>query len=226
MREMNMASLTLAKIEGIFGSVILLAVSGIFLWILLIIPIPSIITVGYHIGLNVAGIVGNVLIFCAVKRISDSVDDKEIFRNILVWFILQFVVITILFFAIFVFLSRFELTPFRSLYDIFAVPGMVEFNTIFSVLWPLIAVLIATWPALIVSAWFLKRCYERIANRTGTEIFGAVGYWYYWGTRLAIVFVGFIIIMIALILQIMAFYFLPSSIQSREYAGFAIGPKF
>jgi uncharacterized membrane protein len=223
---MNMTSLTLAKIEGIFGSVVLLAVSGILLWILLIIPIPSIITVGYHIGLNVAGIVGNVLIFCAVKRISDSVDDKEIFRNMLVWFILQFVVITILFFAIFVFLSRFELTLFRSFFDIFAVPGMVDFYTIFSVLWPLIAGLIAMWPALIISAWFLKRGYEQIAARTGTEIFRAVGYWYYWGTRLAIVFVGFIIIIIALILQIVAFYFLPSSIQSRRTAAFAVGPEF
>jgi uncharacterized membrane protein len=223
---MNMTSLTLAKIEGIFGSVVLLAVSGILLWILLIIPIPSIITVGYHIGLNVAGIVGNVLILSAVKQISDSVDDKEIFRNILVWFIIQFAVITILFFAIFVFLSRFELTPFKSFFDIFAVPGMVDFYTIFSVLWPLIAILIAMWPVLIISAWFLKRGYEQIAARTGTEIFRAVGYWYYWGTRLAIVFVGFIIIIIALILQIMAFYFLPSSIQSRRTAAFAVGPEF
>jgi len=79
---------------------------------------------------------------------------------------------------------------------------------------------------LIISAWFLKRCYERIAVRTGTEIFGAVGYWYYWGTRLAIVFVGLIIVVIALILQFMAFYFLPSSIQSQRTAGFAIGPEF
>ena len=223
---MSMASLSIAKIEGILGSVVLLMVSGFALWILLIIPMPTIITVGYHLMLNMGGIVGIVLIFCAVKRISDAVKDKEIFRNILAWFILQLVGITILFFAIFVFLSRFEMTPFRSFFDIFIGPGMIEFNTIFAVLWPLIAGLIATWSVLIVAARFLRESYERIADKTGTEMFKVVGYWYYWGARLAIVFVGFIIVVIALILQIMAFIFLPSSIQSRTTAGFAIGPKF
>jgi uncharacterized membrane protein len=109
-------SLSIAKLEGISGSLFMLVVSGFALWILLTIPIPSLITVGYHLMLNMGGIVGIILIFCAVKRISDAVNDKKIFHNVLAWFILQLVGITILFFAIFVFLSRFEMTPFKSFF--------------------------------------------------------------------------------------------------------------
>jgi len=221
-----MTTLKEAKKMGMIGSFFMLMGSLIMLHMTLSIPSPTIIPIAYLVGLSIFGIeMASIFVFLAVKRISNAVNDREIYYNVLVWIILQVLGIAIYFYAIHVFLSKLEMI-IRSFFDIFAGPDTIKFNTILVALWPLIAGLIYGWAALIISAWFLKRCYERIAVRTGTEIFGAVGYWYYWGTRLAIVFVGLIFIVIALILQFMAFYFLPSSIQSQRTAAFAIGPEF
>jgi uncharacterized membrane protein len=217
--------LTQAKILGILGSFIMLVVMIIGLSASLAVPIP-LITLFIFVIMMILNVAGNYLIFNAVKQISYEVNDREIFHNVFVWFILHIAGIAI-FLVVMYFLRLFlEKTSVRSLSDIFTGLGMIEFSVIFTDLWRLVAGSMVMWFVLIISAWFLKRGYEQIAARTGTEIFRAVGYWYYWGTRLAIVFVGFIIIIIALILQIMAFYFLPSSIQSQRTAAFAVGPEF
>ena len=223
--KISVTPLTLAKIEGILGSFIMLVVMIVGLSASLAVPIPliTLFIFGIMMILNVAG---NYLIFNAVKQISYEVNDREIFHNVFVWFILHIAGIAILLVVMYFLRLFLEKTSVRSLSDIFTGLGMIEFSVIFTDLWRLVAGSMVMWFVLIAAARFLRKSYEQIAARTGTEIFRAVGYWYYWGTRLAIVFVGFIFIVIALILQIMAFYFLPSSIQSREYAGFAIGPKF
>jgi len=125
----------------------------------------------------VLGIVGLVLVLIAVKQISDAVNDREIFNNVLMAIILQVVGIGILTFAV-----------LGGLISMFAM-GIV----------------------LIIAARFLRKGYERIAVRTGTEVFGTVGRWYFYGALLVIVLVGFIIILIAEILQIVAFFSLPES---------------
>jgi uncharacterized membrane protein len=221
-----MDKMTLTKVTkglGILGSIFMLAASIIALYYMVLrIPVTTIIPITYTLVVIVVGLVGSVPILCAVKQISDTVNDKEIFNNLLMWFICLFIAIFIFFTAISVFLSNLEMPPFKSLFDIdkslfdiFAGQGMRDFGIIFAALWPIIAGLISVWIVLIVAASFLKRGYERIAARTRTEMFGVVGYWYYRGAQLAIIFAGFIIIMIALILQIMAFLFLPESIPSR-----------
>jgi uncharacterized membrane protein len=78
-----------------------------------------------------------------------------------------------------------------------------------AVLGSLIVGLIAMWIVLIIAARFLRKGYEGIADKTGTETFRSVGRWYYYGAWLAIVLVGFILILIAAILQIVAFFSLP-----------------
>ena len=223
--KISVTPLTLAKIEGILGSFIMLVVMIVGLSASLAVPIPliTLFIFGIMIILNVAG---NYLIFNAVKQISYEVNDREIFHNVFVWFILHIAGIAILLVVMYFLRLFLEKTSVRSLSDIFTGLGMIEFSVIFTDLWRFIAGSMVMWFVLVAAARFLKRGYEQIAARTGTEIFRAVGNWYYWGTRLAIVFVGFIFIVIALILQIMAFYFLPSSIQSQRTAAFAIRPKF
>jgi uncharacterized membrane protein len=75
--------------------------------------------------------------------------------------------------------------------------------------------LLGMWAALIVSAWFLKRGYERIAVRTGTKTFRAVGRLYFYGALLVIVLIGAILAFVAGILQIKAFFSLPKSPPSQ-----------
>jgi uncharacterized membrane protein len=217
--------LTQAKILGILGSFITLVVMIIGLSASLAVPIPP-ITLVILVIVMVFNVAGNYLIFNAVEQISYEVNDREIFHNVFVWFILHIAGIAIFLVVMYFLRLILEKISVRSLIDIFTGLGMIEFSVIHADLWRVVAGSMVMWFVLVAAARFLRKSYERIAAKTGTEIFVAVGDWYYWGTRLAIVFVGFIFIVIALILQIIAFYFLPSSIQSRRTAAFAIGPKF
>jgi uncharacterized membrane protein len=223
--KISVTPLTLAKIEGILGSFFMLVVMIIGLSASLAVPIPP-ITLVILVIVMVFNVAGNYLIFNAVEQISYEVNDREIFHNVFVWFILHIAGIAIFLVVMYFLRLILEKISVRSLIDIFTGLGMIEFSVIHADLWRVVAGSMVMWFVLIAAARFLRKSYERIAARTGTEIFRAVEYWYYWGTRLAIVFVGFIFIVIALILQIMAFYFLPSSIQSRRTAAFAVGPEF
>jgi len=197
--EMCVTTLSQAKAMGGVGSILVLLSF-----------VPS---VGF-----VLGIVGLVLVLIAVKQISDAVKDREIFNNVLMAVILQVVGIGILAFAVLVGLlslfamapSLFAMTPFGSPFNGFGGPGLIYGGEVFF-FGILIVGLIAMWIVLIIAARFLRKGYERIAVTTKTEMFRTVGRWYFYGALLVIVFVGFIIILIAEILQIVAFFSLPES---------------
>jgi uncharacterized membrane protein len=216
---MSTATLRQAKAMGGVGSIFML---------LFFVPM-----VGF-----ILGIVGLVMTLLAVKQISDVVNDREIFNNVLMAIILQIVGIGIFTFILLVVIlqggvgilgglltlivfgigvltftilgSRLQLlalTPSRSLFD-----GLATVFAIFDVL---IVGLIVVWIVLIFATRFLRKGYERIATKTGTEMFRKVGRWYYYGAWLVIVLVGFIIAFVALILQIVAFFSLPESPPSQ-----------
>jgi uncharacterized membrane protein len=73
----------------------------------------------------------------------------------------------------------------------------------------LVGALIAAWLTLLPSSIFLKWGYERLATKTGVEEFKKVARLYYYGALSAIALVGFVLILIAMILQIKAFLSLP-----------------
>jgi uncharacterized membrane protein len=207
---MCMTTLSQAKTMGGVGSILVLLVPFLALTSF---ATPTIIFSGLIVVINVilglVGLVGVVLILVAVKQISDAVNDREIFNNVLMAVIIQIVGGVIVAFAAIV---------IGGLSAIFAVQDM-RFGDVFTILrvavFPILSVLvvalIGTWIVLIVSAWFLRKGYELIAAKTGTEIFRKVGRWYYYGAWLVIVLVGFIISFIASILQVVAFFSLPES---------------
>jgi uncharacterized membrane protein len=169
------------------------------------------------------GLAGLVMVLLAVKRISEAVKDREIFRNVLMAVILQIVGSAISAFVVigsfFAFVgSQVMMAPFGSSFDGFGGPGILGAGAVMAVLGSLLAGLIVMWVVLIISARFLRRGYEGIATKTGTETFRSVGRWYYYGAWLAIALVGFVLILIAAILQIVAFFSLPESPPSQPTA--------
>src|SRR6266852_4131741 len=72
----------------------------------------------------------------------------------------------------------------------------------------------AFWVFTIISAIFLKRSYEKIAQRLNVSAFATTGLLYLIGAALTIVLVGFLILLIALIFQVIAYF----SIQDRPPA--------
>jgi len=146
-------------------------------------------------------LVGWILILLATKEISDSVQDKTIFDDALLAGITA--VIGAVVFAI-----VFALTVFTgSVAGPFA-PGTFAFSGVFLV------ILGAFWIFTIISAIFLKRSYEKIAQRLNISSFATAGLLYLIGAALTIVLVGFLILLIALIFQVVAYF----SIQDQPPA--------
>jgi uncharacterized membrane protein len=199
-----MASLRQAKAMGGVGSILVL---------LSFVPF-----VGFLFGLA-----GLVMVLLAVKRISEAVNDSEIFRNVLMAVILQIVGSAISVFVVigsfFAFVgSQVMMAPFGSSFDGFGGPDILGAGAVMAVLGSLLAGLIAMWVILIIAARFLRKGYERIADKTGMRTFRTVARWYYYGAWLMIILVGFVLILIAWILQIKAFFSLPESPPSQPTA--------
>jgi uncharacterized membrane protein len=166
------------------------------------------------------GLAGLVMVLLAVKRISEAVNDREIFHNVLMAVILQIVGSAIPVFVVigsfFAFVgSQVMMAPFGPSFDGFGSPDILGSGAVMAVLGSLLAGLIAMWVIQIIAARFLRKGYEGIADKTGTETFRTVARWYYYGAWLMIILVGFVLILIAWILQIKAFFSLPESPPSQ-----------
>jgi uncharacterized membrane protein len=165
------------------------------------------------------------MVLLAVKQISEAVKDREIFNNVLMAVILQLVGSAISVFVVigsfFAFVgSQVVMAPFGPSFDGFEGSGMFGAGAVIAVLGSLVAGLVAMWVILIIAARFLRKGYEGIADKTGTRTFRKVARWYYYGAWLMIILVGFVLILIAAILQIKAFFSLPESpAESADSAG-------
>jgi len=62
------------------------------------------------------------------------------------------------------------------------------------------------WVLLLASAIFVRRSYESIGKKIGIGMFGTTGLIYLIGAALTIVLVGFVLLFVALILNIIAFF--------------------
>jgi len=142
-------------------------------------------------------LVGWILILLATKEISESVQDKTIFDDALLAAITA--VIGAVVFVAFLFSPR----PSGGFFGAFAF-GAFAFGAGFFI--PLLVSLGAFWVFTIISAIFLKRSYEKISQRLNVSAFATTGLLYLIGAALTIVLVGFLIILIALIFQVVAYF--------------------
>jgi len=181
-----MASLGQAKTLGGVGSILVL-----------LSPIP-------YAG-AVLAIVGFIMILIAVKYIADVLGDQKIFNNMIVSVVLAIIGIVV---GVLVVLS--------AVYSLIGLgrytytPGTTTLPTGFSaVIVSIIAGLVVIWIFYLVASIFLKRSYDTIATRLNIGMFHTTGLLYLIGAATAIIFVGFIIVFIAEILQIVSFFSLP-----------------
>jgi uncharacterized membrane protein len=181
-----------AKMYGGIGALLLL-VGGV---------IP---TVG-----SLVSIIGLILIFIGVKKISEITSDKELFRNFLYSFLLMIVAMVTLF--------VFILIGFGSMGGISWLTSLETANiTDFASLWSyfsgiIVAVILGlfvAWIFAVVGSIYLRRSYKSIAQHTGVHLFETTGKLYFYGSITAIVIVGFFILFIARILEIVSFFSLP-----------------
>jgi len=150
-------------------------------------------------------LVGYILIIIAIKDISDDLQDKTIFRNVVIAAATG-IVGALAGAAVFVF---------------GAVTGILTGGV--SAFLGIAAGLFVVWVFLIVSAVFLRRAYNSMSKELGVGMFSTAATLYLVGAALTIVLVGFILLFIAEILQAVAYFSIPSQ-PPTQGAGASAGP--
>ncbi len=148
------------------------------------------------------GIVGWILVLVAIKYISDSVRDRSIYDNA-IWAVILVIIALVA-------TSLFILLPFVFNVALFPTDTIDPLDPVglFLSVW-FIAGLVVGWIFSLIAAIFLKRSYDSIAVRVSVPMFGTTGLLFLIGFATLIVLVGFLILFIAEILQIVAFFSIP-----------------
>jgi uncharacterized membrane protein len=158
-------------------------------------------------------IIGLILVFIAVKYISDECNEKSIFDNYLLHFIYTIVaivaVVVIFFISIgnltfFTVVEQMDLSDFNSVWNFFAP----------YVIWWIIALLIG-WIFLIISAYYFRKSYNSISEKTNVHLFKTTGFIYFLGAILLIIGIGIFFLLVGKILEIIAYFRLPSKLPSK-----------
>ena len=178
-----MASLSTAKMLGGIGA------------ILIFIPFVSVI--------------GYILIIVAVKSISDDLQDKTVFNNVVIAavagivgaFVAGFIVIGVI-------------ASFSGLASSAFSPGDVG-----RAIGGGLAALFVAWIALIVSAVFIRRAYGTMAQRLSVGTFRTAGTLYLVGAATTIILVGFLLLFIAEIIQAVAYFSIPDQVPGQPGPG-------
>jgi uncharacterized membrane protein len=173
---------------------------GSLLTVLLIVP-----SVGWLLALA-----GFILVLIAVKYLSDALGDRSVFNNMIISVVAAiagvvvagvFIVAAVLSFAG-LNMQGFNYVPGTGF------TGAVPTEVVGFIL-AIILALVVVWVAEIVSAVFLRKSYGVIATKLNIHMFSTAALLYLIGAVLTIVLVGFIILFVAQILFIVAFFSLP-----------------
>lgn len=157
-------------------------------------------------------LVGLILVLIAVKQVSDLLNEKRIFNNVLtaviVWIVGSAVGVVVGvsgLFSIFMFdmdrLGRDGLGFFMR--DWF--PGFAL---------TLITALLVVWVSIVVSSIFLRQGLIEMGSRLGVGYFSTAGLLYLIGAILTIILIGFILLPIASIILAVAFFTMPEKLSS------------
>ncbi len=144
-------------------------------------------------------LVGYILVLLAVHEISEELHDKSIFDNMLYAVIAGIIGVAVGLGAFF-----FGILGSVFTFGITAILGVLSF-------------LVIIWVALIISSIFIRRAFDTMATRLNEPNFRTAGLLYFVGALLTIVFfVGLIVIFIALIFQIIAFFSIKDTVAPAQ----------
>ena len=162
------------------------------------------------------GLVGLILVLIAVKGLSDHYKEPSIFNNSLYGVILSIVGVVVFVAALFVTAISFftnvlgvELSTAFSDPTAFAniewTEAMILDNLLDHVA-ALVGSLVVLFVFVVVAAIFLRKSLTAVAAKTGVNMFSTAGLLTLIGAVLTIIVVGFIILWVALILLVVAFF--------------------
>ena len=161
---------------------------------------------------GIGAIIGLILLFIAVKYVAEDTKNESIFDNYLMHFICTIIAIVAIFAIFFASIGGF--TFFTAMQKInFQDPQVVwNFFSPYIVWWVL--GLVIGWIFFVIGAFYLRKSYNSIAEHTKQNLFKTTGTIYFIGAITLIVLVGALIILIAKIIEIVAYLTLPDQLPS------------
>jgi len=154
--------------------------------------------VGAILTLVGLGLIGFVLKLIGVKKIADATGNDEIFKKYLYSAILAVVGSALI--AVSVFPLVMTGNMYHNVYHTYTLIGLAGTTLIVSIV------------LLIVAFVFMIQSYKLIAEETGVKMFSTVAKLYIIGAVLLVVVVGVFILLIASILEVVAFFSLPDEL--------------
>ena len=148
---------------------------------------------------TVLSIIGFILVLIAVKYISDHTGDRAIFNNYLIAVIIGIISAIVA--------AVMGVAGLLGSMGLLMAGGPIA--TLAGMLMTLIAVLIVVWILGIISAIFIRRSFNSIATSLNVKMFSTAALLYLIGAILTIILVGAIVALVAIILQIIAFFRIP-----------------
>lgn len=158
----------------------------------------------------VLSLAGAVMVLFAIRYISEAVQERSIFTNMVIAIALEVtglvVGVAVLVETV---LSTIGLSIVSDYYsggipNVSLPSGLLSGN-----LMGLIVGVLIIWATILVSALFVKRSYESVSKRLGVGMFGTVGLLYLIGAAFTVILVGFVLLLLALILNMIAFFSMP-----------------
>ena len=187
-----MASLSQAKTLGGVGAIL-----ALLFWA------PA------HVGI-VLLIVGLVLMLFAVKNIADIVGDQAIFSNMMYSVILAIVgpiIATVVLLA--------AAASFFGALSGFTPGSTIVPSGFFAALGFVVLAGVILWVCILISTVFVKRSYDAIARKLRVDMFRTTSLLFLIGGATLIIGIGFVILFIAAILQIISFFSIPEQVPSQ-----------
>ena len=161
------------------------------------------------------GLIGLVLIFVAVRHIADETKDHKIFSNYLMNFILSIVAAVA---VILIMIAAFGLSGGFSWITSLQQQNITDFSSFWESFGTMVSscilALFIAWVLLILSAIYLRKSYNSIADHTKVNLFKTTGLVYLIGAVTLIIAIGAIILFIAKILEIVAYFSLPENLPA------------
>jgi len=159
----------------------------------------------------ILGFVGFILELIAIKYISEFLADNSIFNNMIVSVLASIAgLILALIFIIAVVFSFIGLSGIQWVPNVGpSMPSDVKTSNAVGLLFGILAGLAVVWVCFVISAIFRRRSYNAIGTKLGVRLFETVALLYLIGAVTTVILVGFLILLLAEVLQIVAFFSIP-----------------
>jgi uncharacterized membrane protein len=154
----------------------------------------------------VLAIVGLILVLIAVKYASDIFGDPKIFNNMLYAVILGIIGIVVGVVAVVAVVFQAMGLGYLSSSFVATPPSSIAVGDVMGMLGSILIGLAAVWICFLISSIFLRRSYGELGKRLNVGLFGTAALLYLIGAVLTIILVGFLLIFVADILFIVAFF--------------------